>query len=145
MAKCLVGANGGGKVTVTGLSAETLLTGNTVEVWQGAKEIAAVTGTSPRCLILASGWASSQQGLFYTPVDLKNASGNTVFKAGVTKIGPGNYTFLAPFKATRKASWAYFQTITQPDTTITEGQTVTFGFSNQSDRCVGITAYVESE
>ena len=44
MAKCLVGANGGGKVTVAGLSAEALLTGNTVTVKQGAKEVQTVNG-----------------------------------------------------------------------------------------------------
>lgn len=37
MAKCLVGATGGGKVTVAGLSPETVLSGTTVTVKQGAK------------------------------------------------------------------------------------------------------------
>ena len=46
MAKCLVGANGGGKVTVTGLSAEVVLAGKTVTVKQGAKEVASVTGNA---------------------------------------------------------------------------------------------------
>ena len=44
MAKCLVGANGGGKVTVTGLSADAVWTGNTVEVLQGIKKIASIPG-----------------------------------------------------------------------------------------------------
>ena len=44
MAKCLVGANGGGKVTVTGLSSDVILTGNTVKVLQGAKELVSVNG-----------------------------------------------------------------------------------------------------
>lgn len=45
MSKSMMGSAGGGKVTVEGLSAETLLTGTTVKVLQGAKEIAHVEGT----------------------------------------------------------------------------------------------------
>ena len=44
MAKCLVGATGGGKVTVTGLSAEVVLDGTEVIVKQGAKTVQSVTG-----------------------------------------------------------------------------------------------------
>ena len=44
MAKCLVGANGGGKVTVEGLTAETVLSGTTVTVKQGAKELLNIMG-----------------------------------------------------------------------------------------------------
>ena len=46
MAKCLVGANGGGKVTVEGLSADVVLAGNTIKVLQGAKEILSVEGSA---------------------------------------------------------------------------------------------------
>ena len=44
MAKCLVGANGGGKVTVTGLSADVVLNSTEVVVKQGAKTVQSVTG-----------------------------------------------------------------------------------------------------
>lgn len=50
MAKCLVGANGGGKVTVEGLSADTVLSGTIVTVKQGAKTVQQVAGTSPKIL-----------------------------------------------------------------------------------------------
>ena len=45
MAKCLVGANGGGKVTVEGLSADVILADKTVAIKQGAKVVQQVTGT----------------------------------------------------------------------------------------------------
>ena len=44
MAKCLVGAAGGGKVTVTGLTADAVKKGTTVTVKQGAKVVASVVG-----------------------------------------------------------------------------------------------------
>ena len=44
MAKCLVGANGGGKVTVAGLSPDVLLTGSVAKVLQGTKEIVNIEG-----------------------------------------------------------------------------------------------------
>ena len=44
MAKCLVGANGGGKVTVAGLSPNVLLTGSVAKVLQGTKEIVNIEG-----------------------------------------------------------------------------------------------------
>ena len=40
----MIGAAGGGKVTVEGLSADVVLSGSTVTVKQGAKEITNVTG-----------------------------------------------------------------------------------------------------
>lgn len=45
MAKALVGSSGGGKVAVSGLSADVVKQGTTVTVRQGAKTIAEVTGT----------------------------------------------------------------------------------------------------
>ena len=45
MAKALVGASVGGKVAVSGLSADVVKQGTTVTVRQGAKTIAEVTGT----------------------------------------------------------------------------------------------------
>lgn len=45
MAKCLVGANGGGKVTVEGLAANKILEGTTVTVKQGAKVVRQEKGT----------------------------------------------------------------------------------------------------
>ena len=45
MAKCLVGANGGGKVTVTGLTADVVLEGTEVTVKQGAKVVEQVLGS----------------------------------------------------------------------------------------------------
>ena len=44
MAKCLVGATGGGKVTVAGLSPDVLLTGSVAKVLQGTKEIVNIKG-----------------------------------------------------------------------------------------------------
>ena len=44
MAKCLVGTSGGGKVTVTGLAADTLVSEITAKVFQGSKEIVSVDG-----------------------------------------------------------------------------------------------------
>ena len=44
MAKCLVGTSGGGKVTVTGLAADTLVAEITAKVFQGSKEIVSVDG-----------------------------------------------------------------------------------------------------
>ena len=44
MSKSMVGAAGGGKVTVEGLSAEVVLAGKTVNVKQGTKDVASVTG-----------------------------------------------------------------------------------------------------
>lgn len=44
MAKCLVGANGGGKVTIEGLSADVVLDGSTITVKQGNKVLQNVTG-----------------------------------------------------------------------------------------------------
>ena len=44
MAKCLVGANGGGKLIVEGLSAETLVADITAVVKQGSKVVKQVTG-----------------------------------------------------------------------------------------------------
>lgn len=45
MAKCLVGAAGGGKVTVSGLSAAVIKQGATVTVKRGARTVVSVTGT----------------------------------------------------------------------------------------------------
>lgn len=44
MAKCLVGATGGGKITVEGLAAEVLLTGSAAKVFRGAKQIVSIDG-----------------------------------------------------------------------------------------------------
>ena len=44
MSKSMVGAAGGGKVTVTGLTADIVLAGNVVKVLQGAKEVVSIDG-----------------------------------------------------------------------------------------------------
>ena len=46
MSKSMMGSAGGGKVTVTGLTAEVVLAGKTVTVKQGAKEVDSVTGNA---------------------------------------------------------------------------------------------------
>lgn len=45
MSKGLIGAAGGGKVTVTGLTADVVKKGHTVTVKQGSKTVASVAGT----------------------------------------------------------------------------------------------------
>ena len=67
MAKCLVGANGGGKVTVEGLSADVVLAGTEVTVKQGAKEIANVTGNlvAPSFAVGAGVWTSDTRDSGY--------------------------------------------------------------------------------
>ena len=47
MSKSMVGAAGGGKVTVEGLSADVVLAGSTVTVKQGTKVVQQVEGSAP--------------------------------------------------------------------------------------------------
>lgn len=67
MAKCLVGANGGGKVTVTGLSADVVLAEKTVTVKQGTKEVVSVTGNivAPSFAVGAGVFASNTRDSGY--------------------------------------------------------------------------------
>ena len=100
-----------------------------------------VNGSSPKCIIIASGWAGGQQGIIYTPVPLYNSSGEKIFDAGSTGLSPGaSYTFISPFTATRKYYWAYYMVLTCP-TSLVEGSSVTISISRQSDRCVGCAIY----
>lgn len=62
MAKCLVGANGGGKVTIEGLTADVLLTGTIAKVLQGAKEVKSVNGALD---VLAFGCPIGTMGNLY--------------------------------------------------------------------------------
>lgn len=64
MAKCLVDANGGGKVTVTGLTADKVIAGNKITVKQGAKLIAEVLGiVEPDTFVIARGPKTTDVGL----------------------------------------------------------------------------------
>ena len=81
MSKSMVGAAGGGKVTVEGLSADVLLGGSTVTVKQGAKVIASVEGTAIgtyppgryRIILRTFQWTGGE-------------TSNTIMRAGSTAI-----------------------------------------------------------
>lgn len=80
MAKCLVGATGGGKVTVTGLSADVLLTGNVAKVLQGAKEITNVEGKLD-VLAMYGGFGNNSTAFVESVVNgVTGASGSFTFR-----------------------------------------------------------------
>ena len=92
MAQCVVGATGGGKVTVAGLSAEVVLDGTEVIVKQGAKTVQSVTG---KLDILAWGQLSYNGGeQFY----YWNGSGDAVVSGRNVGDKPRKCTIPGVFK-----------------------------------------------
>lgn len=109
------------------------------------KSIFGVAGASPRCFIIASGWAGSTQAIVYTPVKIKNASGDTVFKAGPQTISSGvTYSFIAPFNASRTIFFSYYQGTSVP-TSLTKGASASFRVDTQNDRCVTVAVFLAND
>ena len=73
MSKSMMGAAGGGKVTVEGLSADAVKKGTTVTVKQGAKVVTSVTGTATGSIVKYDNVAVSQ----------RNGAARTLSIAGV--------------------------------------------------------------
>ena len=115
MAKCLVGAAGGGKVTVTGLTADAVKKGATVTVKQGAKTVASVAGSfNPfvgdygQVLLMwwgsnAGGYQPSAGSITYSvfpksskavPKSPINGNSGTITIPGAT-FPPGEYTVIS--------------------------------------------------
>lgn len=87
MSKGLIGAAGGGKVTVTGLTAGTVKKGTTVTVKQGAKTVISVAGTytgEENYELLAT--AMMQRNLQSSIVSYWNGSSYTSGDAGSSTI-----------------------------------------------------------
>ena len=81
MAKCLVGAAGGGKVTVSGLSAAVIKQGTTVTVKRGARTVVSVTGTlEANCAVCAGAVTGGSAKIAYMQASsaFVTLSGNTV-------------------------------------------------------------------
>ena len=81
MAKVLVGASGGGKVTVSGLSAAVIKQGTTVTVKRGARTVVSVTGTlEANCAVCAGAVTGGSAKIAYMQASsaFVTLSGNTV-------------------------------------------------------------------
>lgn len=109
MAKCFVGTNGGGKVTVEGLTSDAIIGGNTVVVKQGAKVIQQVKGEAAGFLSSGGGpkWGNGTYQLGTYPAGkyritlysfgwTAGETSTTTMKAGATSIlsvtaGASNY------------------------------------------------------
>ena len=105
MAKALVGASGGGKVAVSGLSAAAIKKGVTVTVKQGAKTVANVTGTLAPLALFAYGHANGDSwGAWFNVTGTTFVSPNNILvgtngKPTITVKETGKYRFYVAYSA----------------------------------------------
>lgn len=105
MSKGLIGAAGGGKVTVTGLTAGTVKKGTTVTVKQGAKTVANVTGTLAPLALFAYGHANGDSwGAWFNVTGTTFVSPNNILvgtngKPTITVKETGKYRFYVAYSA----------------------------------------------
>lgn len=105
MAKALIGASGGGKVAVSGLSAAAIKKGVTVTVKQGAKTVTSVTGNLTPLALFAKGqangdtWGSWMNVKSTTFISPNNSLVGTNGQATITVKESGTYRFHVSFSA----------------------------------------------
>ena len=116
MSKSMMGAAGGGKVTVEGLSAEVILADSVVTVKQGAKEIAKATGT---LRVLAGGGGDSASF---------SGTGGKLFFWNGSQYVEQDYIGTITFQGTPVVAYACFRrgSITFGDKTLSSTQQFTF-------------------
>lgn len=105
MSTSMIGAAGGGKVTVTGLSAGTVKKGTTVTVKQGAKTVTSVTGNLTPLALFAKGqangdtwgsWLNVNSTTFVSPNSILVGTGG---QATITVNESGTYRFYVAFSS----------------------------------------------
>lgn len=105
MSTSMIGAAGGGKVTVTGLTAGTVKKGTTVTVKQGAKTVTSVTGNLTPLALFAKGqangdtWGSWMNVKSTTFISPNNILVGTNGKPTITVKETGKYRFYVAYSA----------------------------------------------